>query len=151
MRIYGAATVLTLSLMSAAQLRAQHQLVTPAEIEKVSGLKGIVPAPKALQPDGYQSFVRGSDNVVVLEVALPHEGTHDAFVYTQHGMGAAGPTESVAGVGDEAFSSPERRELWIRKGGQMVVVRGGYDVANQRAILTADQLKAIGKLVAARI
>jgi hypothetical protein len=146
MRIYGAATVLTASLVVASQLAAQKQLVAPADIERISGFKGVSPAPKALQTEGYQSFVRSSDNMVVLYVSLPGPSSHEAIEITRNAI----PHEDVTGVGDEAFFISEGHDLWIRKGDHGVVVRTGVD-AKGSALLTPAQLKEIGKLVVARL
>jgi hypothetical protein len=142
------ATVLVLSLMSGTRLVAQHQLVTPADVERITGLKGVFPAPTARQVEGLQTFLRGADNQEVVFISVPVTGSHEAFLYTRNAM----PThEDVTGVGDEAFLTNEGRDLYIRKGEQEFVVRSGVDAAKLTAVVTPAQLKEIAKLVAARL
>lgn len=144
-----AVAALTLLLGLAGWTHAQQPLLTPAEVSRISGMKGIMPTPKDMEMDQSQSFMREGDSAIVLIVALPKPSSAADFAAVRT---ALGPHDDVPGVGDEAFAFGGGTMLLLRKGNRQVQITTGYDVAKRGApFLAPAQLVEVARLVAARL
>jgi hypothetical protein len=166
-RLFGALLLLTLTLRPAAAAQppgADHRL-TIADVEKVSGLKGVQLVPKMSQTGagGNLNFVDADKHLVV----MVNFGTADLYRH------ARGQTElkvgatvmpitlyhaDIKGLGDEAFDGPPgslQYALYVRKGNQAVSVssffRKGGSRLNPTPVLTMEQLKQLAAIVVSRL
>ncbi len=144
-----AIAALALCLVLAGRTEAQQPLVTPAEVARIGGMKGIIATPKDMEMEESQSFMREADSAIVLIVALPKPSSPADIAAART---ALGPHDNVPGVGDEAFATGGGSMLLLRKGNRQVQIMTGYDVAKRGAPFFAPaQLVEIAKLVAARL
>ncbi len=121
---------LALFLALAGRTEAQQPLVTPAEVARIGGMKGIIPTPKDMEMEESQSFMREADSAIVLIVGLPKPSSAADFAAART---ALAPHENVPGVGDDAFSIGGGSMLLLRKGNRQVQITTGYDVAKRGA------------------
>lgn len=148
--IVGAATVLA---------QSADPRITIADVEKVTGLAGLtIVAPRSVPGAGPGVNFAGSDRKMILMVNF---GTADLYrrarAQTEMKVGNTSvPMKlfhaDVPGIGDEAFDSPPgpvQYVLYLRKGEKAAslttYLRGG------KPVLTTDQLRQLGALVAPRL
>jgi len=127
-----------------------EKYLTGADIEQVSGMKGIrlVPRGSVAGAGGDLNFVDSSGELILMGQFT------DARSYA--GFKAKYAKGAVAGVGDEAVLGavmPGMTDnlLAFKKGTHCIVLTSFADFVRQKVYLTADQLTALGKLVASRL
>ena len=129
--------------------------VTVADVEKVTGLKGIQLVAPGSIPGAGAGLNFAADKHMVLMVNF---GT--AALYrrakeqkTIGGMPMPLFHADVAGIGDEAFDSPPgpiQYVLYVRKGANAASFTAYYVSAN-KATLTMDQLKQLANIAVGRM
>lgn len=144
---------LCLSLGLALSALAQdpnEKYLTGADVEKATGMKGIklIPRGSVAGAGGDLNFVDASGELILMAQFT------DARNYT--GFKAKYAKGTVVGVGDEAVLGaimPGMTEnlLAFRRGTHCVVLTAFADFVKQKVYLTAEQLTALGKLIASRI
>jgi hypothetical protein len=167
-RLLGAVFLLALTSLTIAATQqpagADHRL-TIADVEKVSGLKGIQLVPRMSQAGagGHLNFADADKHLVL----MVNFGTADLYRHAREQKELkVGDTmipmalyhADVKGLGDEAFDSPPgslQYVLYVRKGNQAVsittYVRSGGNVRNPTSVLTIDQLKQLAAIVVSRL
>lgn len=143
------AAVLALSLVRTGRMEAQQELVTPAEVERIGGLKGIMRTPEDMEIADSRSFLRAADSAIVLMIGMPRASSPAEFAAART---ALTPHQPVPGVGDEAFSTAGGSTIVLRRGNRQVQISTGYDVAQRGApFFTPAQLGELAKLAASRL
>ena len=166
-RLFGAILLLTLTSPAAASAQppGADPRLTIADVEKVSGLKGIQLVPRMSQPGagGNLNFVDASKHLVL----MVNVGTADLYRHAREQKELkVGNTvipmtlyhADVTGLGDEAFDSPPgslQYVLYIRKGNQAVSMstyfRSGGNPRSPTSVLTMEQLKQLAAIVVSRL
>ena len=131
---------------------AYEKLLTVADVEQVSGIKGIkvVPYDPSKGAGGNLNFATQEGTLVVM--ANFQGSTFYQQSKSQQGFFKA----DVTGVGDEAFSGPaqsptgEPYALWVRKGGQAFALSSFFTTA-EKNYLSQDQLRELAKIVLSRL
>ena len=135
--------------------------LTVADVEKVTGMKGIQQVGPGAVPGagGGLNFASADKHMVV----MVNFGTADLYRHAraQTEMKVGGQTipmplfhAEVKGVGDEAFDSPPgatQYVLYARKGNQAISVTTYLRLGNPKPVLTMDQLKGIASIVLSRM
>lgn len=150
-------------LTMAPDLLAVRPLVSPADIEQVTGLHGVhlVPPTTTGAVPGRDNYADGSGTIVLWF----HDFDAQAF-----GRAKAQPAKmmsgieieptlfhaAVAGLGDDAFDSPDgklQHALYVRKGqaGFGLIANVVASGRGDRPAITQDQLKALAKIVLSRM
>ena len=149
--IVAAAASLSLGLAPAADPR-----LTVSDVEKVTGLKGIqLVAPRSVTGAGAGLNFATADKKMLLMVNFGPAALY-ARAKTQkeyHGVPMPLFHADVPGIGDEAFDSPPgplQYVLYVRKGSNAASFTA-YFVPPNKATLTIEQLKQIGKIAASRM
>jgi hypothetical protein len=136
-------------------------LITPAEIEKATGIKGIheVRAGQVPGAGAGMNFADANNQMVVMINTGP--AAYYARVKAQTEMEVAGmkmPMKmfhaAVAGIGDEAFDSPDGPQqyvLYVKKGTQAISFTTYQGIREHKPVLTMEQVKAIAKIVVSRM
>lgn|SRR5262249_17190426 len=130
--------------------------LTAADVEKVSGIRGVqVVARGAVPGAGPGLNFAGPDKHMVLMVNF---GTADLYRRAKDRKAVApmpalfhGP---VSGVGDEAFDSPAgptQYVLYVRKGDKAASFTAYFLPRTQKTTLTMDQLKQLAAIAVARM
>ena len=142
--------------------QASDPRLTVADVEKVTGMKGLqVVAPGSVAGAGPGLNFAGPNRKMVLMVNF---GTADLYrrAKEQKDMKVGSMTipmplfhAAVPGIGDEAFDSPPgpvQYVLYLRKG-QKAASLTTYvlDAKATKTVLTIEQLKQIGAVVASRL
>ena len=136
--------------------QAADPRVTVADVEQVTGLKGVqLVAPGSVAGAGAGLNFASVDKKMILMVNFG-----PAALYTQaknqkeyHGMPMPLFHAAVPGIGDEAFDSPPgafQYVLYMRKGTQAASFTAYY-VGPNKATLTIEQLRAVAKVAASRM
>ena len=126
-----------------------QKLLTIADVEAVTGVKGVKLVPKDPKKGagGDVNFAKPDGSLLVMLIAAP--GTmYDAWKSQSGAFNA-----SVSGVGDEAFIGPANVTpyvLFFRKGKNSASISSFLN-SDMKPLLTQDQIKALAKLVASRL
>lgn len=143
-------SALVLFIVGAAM--AASQVITPSDVEKVSGIKGIKTIPKnpAAGAGGDLNFAR-ADGTIVLMV-MDRDKAYLGEVKAQKGSFNA----PVTGVGEEAYDGPGfgkvRYILAFRKGNRSVTLSSFMDLkAGGKPFFSQDQLKDLAKVALSRM
>ena len=126
-------------------------LLTPADVEKVTGLKSIATTDRnpAIGAGGDLNFILGKDQMVVMVQVVAKEQYEG---YKKYFFKAA-----VSGLGEEAMigaTLPDKPEnvLAFIQGAQCIALTTAVkmdDVKNN--MLTVDQMVALGKIISSRL
>ncbi len=146
-------TCLWSAIVLAAAAFAQNpneKYLTAADVEKVTGLKGVreIPRGSAAGAGGDLNFVDASGELILM-VQISDAKSFAGF----KGKYAKG---ALSGVGDEAVQGslmpgiPDNL-LAFRKGTRCIVLTAFADFIKKKVYLTADQLSALGKVMAPRL
>lgn len=119
-----------------------ERLLAPADVEKVSGAKGIV---RKKMASGGLNFVRQADGSTLLRVNFSFAADFAAQ------RKAVGKTQPVPGVGEEAVSFGDGLSLVFRKGRYAVQLTSGLNPQNVKPFFTPDQLRQLAKVMASRL
>lgn len=134
--------------------------VTPADIEKATGLKGVHLVPAAAQGSvpGRDNYADASGKLVLWFQSIP--GPLFARAKAQPAKMMNGIEvepklyhAAVAGLGDEAFDSPDGKQqhaLYVRKGDSAFGVISNVDRAG-KPVVSMEQLKALARTVLSRM
>ncbi len=149
--VFGACLCLGLCLAASAFSQGPNEkLLTAADVEKVTGMKGIslVPRGSVAGAGGDLNFTDSSGELILM-VQFTDARNYAGFK-SKYAKGAA------ASVGDEAILAavmPGLAEnlLAFRKGNRCIVLTAFADFVKQKVYLTADQLTVLGRLVASRL
>ena len=137
-----------LGTMVLAHARQYAKFVTIADIEKVTGLKGVIRVQKSADADGDLNFAGKDGKLIVSASFLP------ANAYVGYKSSTEGFKSAVSGVGEEAFIGPAGTSpsyiLVFRKGAYAVLINTELDDTNH-ARVPIEQLIALGKIVASRM
>ena len=137
--------------------------LTPADIEQATGLRGIhlLPATTKGAVPGQSNYADGSGNIVLWFHDFDAQGFARAKAQpakTTSGIEIEPKLfhASVAGVGDEAFDSPDGRlqhALYVRKGQAAFALTANItsSARGDKPTVTLDQLKALAKIVVSRM
>ena len=127
-----------------------QKLLTIADVEAVTGVKGVKLVPKDPKKGagGDVNFAKPDGSLLVMLIAAP--GTmYDAWKSQSSLVNA-----SVSGIGDEAFIGPAGTTtpwaLYFRKGKNSASI-ASFVNADMKPLLPQDQIKALAKLVASRL
>ena len=128
---------------------AVMKLLSVAEVESATGLKGVKVVPKNISKGagGDLNFAR-ADGTTVLAVVVA-QGMYDSWKGESVLYNAP-----VSGIADEAFSGPAGTTpyvIYFRKGKQGVQVGTIANPADLKPLLTLDQLKAVAKIIASHL
>lgn len=134
--------------------------VTPADIEKATGLKGVhlVSATAPGSVPGRDNYADATGKVVVWFQSIPGPMFARAKAQpakTMNGIEVEPKLfhAAVAGLGDEAFDSPDgkvQHALYVRKGESAFGLISNVDRTG-KPVVTMDQLKALAKTVLSRM
>ena len=150
-----AAAALTMTVAIAAPAS-----VTPADIEKATGLKGVHLVAETARGSvpGRDNYADASGKIVLWFQSMP--GPLFARAKAQPARMMSGIEvepklfhASVAGLGDEAFDSPDgktQHAIYVRKGDAAFGLISNVD-ATGKSVVSLDQLKALAKIVLARM
>ena len=136
--------------------QATDPRLTVADVEKVTGLKGIQPvAPGSVAGAGSGLNFAGPDKRMVLMVNFGTAALYRRAKEQKTVGGLPMPLfhADVAGIGDEAFDSPPgplQFVLYARKGAGAVSLTAYYVSAN-KATLTMSQLKQLAAIAVSRM
>jgi hypothetical protein len=161
-RSRGIAAMLSALLLGAAPFaRGDDPRLTIAEVERVSGIKGLqILAPAAVPGAGPGLNFAGPDKKMVLMVNF---GTADLYQHAKNqqelktgGMTIPMPLFHAAlpGIGDEAFDSPPgplQYVIYLRKGQQAASLTTYFTRGGKTTVLSLDQLKQLAAIVASRL
>jgi len=152
--------VVVLALVGVAAVAARAQTPDPrltvADVEKVSGLKGLqIVAPRAVTGAGPGLNFASADKHMVLMVNFGPAALYQRAKQQKTYGGMPMPLfhADVPGIGDEAFDSPPgsmQYVLYVRKGANAASFTAYYVSAN-KATLTMDQLKALARVAVGRM
>jgi hypothetical protein len=124
------------------------KFITVQDIEKVTGLKGIVPVPKGADADGDLNFALKDGKLLVSASFLP------ASAYVGAKSSKEGFKSVYTGIGEEAFIGPTGNVptyiLVFRKAAYTVMINTELE-SETKARLTLDQLVALAKIIASRM
>lgn len=152
------ATAATAAL--ATTLSVSPPSLTPADIEKTTGLQGVhlLPATATGAVPGRDNYADGNGRIVLWFQTM--NGAAFAAAKAQPAKVVSGILiepklfhAAVAGVGDEAFDSPDgtpQHALYVRKKDSAFGLISNVTLTNA-PIVTMDQLKAIAKIVLSRM
>jgi len=152
-----AVLALTFAIAAAA---AAPATVPPADIEKVTGLKGVhlVPATAPGSVPGRDNYADASGKIVLWFQSIP--GPLFARAKAQpakvmNGMEVEPKLfhAAVAGLGEEAFDSPDGRQqhaLYVRKGDSAFGLISNVDRAG-KPLVSMEQLKALASTILSRM
>jgi hypothetical protein len=151
--------VLTVTLAIAAAAAAPASL-TPADIEKAAGLKGVHLVPETARGSvpGRDNYADASGKVVLWFQSMP--GPLFARAKAQPARTMSGIEvepklyhAAITGLGDEAFDSPDgktQHAIYVRKGDAAFGLISNLDATGKPGV-SMEQLKALAKIVLARM
>jgi hypothetical protein len=146
-RVPAAVFIIVLSLASLAGAFQYARFLTVADIEKVTGLKGVTPIPKSADADGDLNF-GGKNGQVILSVTFL-----DASAYVGYKSSKEGFKSPLSGVGEEGFIGPAGDEpsfiVVFRKASYAVMLNTIPDGKTTR--LSIKQLTELAKIIASRM
>ena len=124
------------------------QFITTQDIEKVTGLKGVVPVPKSADAEGDLNFALKDGTLLISASFLP------ASAYVGAKSSKEGFKSVYPGIGEEAFIGPTGAGpafiLVFRKAAYTVMLNTELE-SETKARLTLDQLVAVAKIIASRM
>ncbi len=123
------------------------KFITVADIERVTGLKGVNMVPKGPDSDDDLTFASQDGKVILAVSFLP------ASAFAGAKSSKAGMKSPLSGVGDEAFVGPTSGPLYIlvfRKAAHTVIMNTELDEAN-RARIPIEKMTEIAKIVSSRL
>jgi hypothetical protein len=151
--------VLALTFATAA-VAAAPAAVTPADIEKATGLKGVhlVPTTAPGSVPGRDNYADASGKVVLWFQSIPGPMFSRAKAQpakVMNGMEVEPKLyhAAVAGLGEEAFDSPDGKQqhaLYVRKGDSAFGLISNLDRAGKPAV-SMEQLKALATTILSRM
>lgn len=153
-------TVTPAVALACAVAAAVPATVTPADIEKATGLKGIhlVAATAPGSVPGRDNYADAGGKVVVWFQSIP--GPLFARAKAQPAKTMSGIEvepklyhAAVAGLGDEAFDSPDgkvQHALYVRKGDAAFGLISNLDRAG-KPVVSMDQLTSLAKTILSRM
>ena len=129
---------------------AAEKLLTIADVESVTGAKGLKLVPKnpAKGAGGDLNFAKPDGSLLVMAVFGP------ASLFTQWKAQPGFAGSAVTGVGDEAFAGPAGATpyvIFLRKGDHAASVSSFLSTTDMKPLLSQDQLKALAKTIASRL
>jgi hypothetical protein len=157
-KLYGPRLVLLTVAAAASIVLAQtaDPRLTVADVEKVTGLKGVqIVAPGSVPGAGAGLNFATADKKMVLMVNFGPAALYGRAKAQKeyHGMPMPLFHADVPGIGDEAFDSPPgplQYVLYVRKGTNAASFTA-YFVPPNKATLTMDQLKQVAKITVSRM
>ncbi len=149
--VFGACLCLSLGLALVARAQdSNEKYLAAADIEKVTGLKGIktVPRGSVAGAGGDLNFTDSSGELILMVQFT--DARNFAGFKNKYAKG------KPAAVGDDAILGavmPGMADnlLAFKKGTHCVVLTAFADFVKQKVYLTVDQLTALGKLIASRL
>ena len=128
---------------------ATAKLLTIADVESVTGVKGVKLVPKDIRrgAGGDLNFAKTDGSLLVMLIAMP--GMYDMWKSQKVLYNAA-----VSGVGDEAFNGPAgaiQYVIYFRKGKNSGSISSFVSPSDMKPVLSQDQLKALAKIVNSRM
>ena len=149
--VFGACLCLRLGLaVTSLAQDPNEKLLTAADVERVTGMKGIklVPRGSVAGASGDLNFTDSSGELILMVQFA--EARNYAGFKAKYAKGAA------VGIGDEAamgamIPGMSDNLLAFKKGTRCVILTAFADFVKQKVYLTADQLTALGKLIASRL
>lgn len=140
---------LSVSIVAAGAVNYE-QLLTPADLTKVSGLQGIklVPQDTSKGAGGNLNFAR-PDGQLVLMVLFYKPDKYPKLKAQK--LNYYGP---VKGIGDDAFEGPsmgERNVLFCLKGKYCFSLSTYFDPKTMKAILSQEQMRQLAKVLISRL
>jgi hypothetical protein len=124
------------------------KFITVQDIEKVTGLKGIVPVPKSADADGDLNFALKDGKLLLSASFLP------ASAYVGAKSSREGFKSAYPGIGEEAFIGPTGNVptyiLVFRKAAYTVMINTELE-SETKARLSLDQLVTLAKIIASRM
>ena len=144
-------------------LVAARPSLTPADIEQATGLKGVHLVPETTKGavPGRDNYADGSGTIVLWFHDFNAQGF--ALAKAQPAKMLSGIEiepkllhTAVAGIGDEAFDSPDgklQHALYVRKGQAAfgLIANVTASPRGDRPMVMMDQLKALAKIVLSRM
>ena len=137
--------------------------LTPADIEKATGLKGVHLVPETTRGavPGRSNYADGSGRIVLWFHDFNAQGFARAKAQPAQTAGSIVIEPKlfhavVAGLGDEAFDSPDGKlqyALYVRKGQAAfgLIANLATSASGDKPAVTLDQLKAIATIVLSRM
>lgn len=122
-----------------------ERLLTPADVEQASGLKGVTRVAPNARPTATGDLNFGVANgQVALTIKFQAGGdfAHYRDAFTR--------AKQVAGVGEAALS-PDANQIIFRQGRYTVVLTSGLSSDTMKWFLGLPQLTTLGKLLASRL
>ena len=144
------------AVASIASAQSSDPRLTVADVEKVTGLKGLqLVAPGSVAGAGAGLNFATAEKKMLLMVNFGPAALYSRAKAQKEYAGVPMPLfhADVPGVGDEAFDSPPgplQYVLYVRKGTNAASFTA-YFVPPNKATLTMDQLKQIAKITASRM
>lgn len=145
----------------ASVLSAARPSLTPADIERATGLRGVHLVPETTKGavPGRSNYADGGGQIVLWFHELDAQGFARAKAQPARTMNGIEIEPKlfhavVAGVGDEAFDSPDgklQHALYVRKGQAAFGLIANVNPRGDRPTVTTDQLKALAKIVLSRM
>lgn len=130
----------------------KEKLLTPKDVEKVTGIQGLKLIPKnpVIGAGGDLNFAKGDDTVVL--IANIQDSSRYKKWKSEEGFFHA----SVSGIGDEAFEGPsdgeDRYILIFQKGNKAVSLSSFFDMnAGGKPFLAQNQLRELAKIIISRL
>ncbi len=124
------------------------KFITVKDIEKVTGLKGVVPIQKSADVDGDLNFARQDGKPILSASFLP------ASAYAGAKSSPEGFKSLYPGIGEEAFIGPSGNSpsfiLVFRKAAYTVMLNSELENEKQ-ARIPIEQLAALAKIIASRM
>ena len=123
------------------------KFITVADIERVTGLKGVNIVPKSPDSDDDLTFASQDGKVILAATFLP------ASAFAGAKSSKAGMKSPLSGVGDEAFVGPASGPLYIlvfRKAAYTVILNTELE-GTTRARIPIEKLTEIAKIVSSRL
>jgi hypothetical protein len=155
----GRIAVLALTFATAAAAVAPAA-VTPADIEKATGLKGVhlVPATAAGSVPGRDNYADASGRIVLWFQAIPGPMFSRAKAQPAKVMNGIEVEPklyhaAVAGLGEDAFDSPDGKQqhaLYVRKGDSAFGLISNLDRTG-KPVVSMEQLKALANTILSRM
>lgn len=144
--------VLCLSLFGAGLIADKEKLLTPKDVEKITGIQGIqlISRNPAVGAGGDLNFTK-EDNTMLLTVAIQDSSMYDKWKSEEGFFHAV-----ISGIGDEAFEGPSEGDyryiLIFRKGKKAISISSFFDMTTGgKPYLTQDQLRELAKIMISRL
>lgn len=130
-----------------------EKLLTTADVEKVSGLKGVklVPRDPRRGAGGDLNFARADGNLLVMAIIRPSDPLWKQWQQAL-GFGA-----KVSELGDEAYEGRDAPNvLFVRKGNRALSLSSFFDPeliaqGKMKPLLTQTQLRELAKIIVSRL